>query len=83
MLDQVSLRLEAAFVELHQRMDNGNLEVDDLINVISLLETERDTLKGVSTWPWQPETLRFLVTALVLPLLLWIIQFVLQRILGS
>ncbi|UCC62714.1 MAG: hypothetical protein JSV36_18490 [Anaerolineae bacterium] len=83
MLDQVSLRLEAAFVELHQRVDKGKLEVDDLAKVISLLETERDMLKGISTWPWQPETLRYLVTALVLPLLLWIIQYVLQLILGS
>jgi hypothetical protein len=83
-LDQVSLRFEAAFAGLHQRIDNGELEeVDDLIKVISILETERDTLRGISTWPWQPETLRFLVTALLLPLFLWIIQYVLQLLLGS
>jgi len=30
----------------------------------------------------KPETVRWLITALVLPLGLWLIQFVLQRVLG-
>jgi hypothetical protein len=84
MLDEVSTRLRDAFVDLHQRLDDGNLdEVDDLVKAISILETERDTLNGISTWPWQPETLRFLVSALLLPLLLWVIQYVVQLVLGS
>jgi hypothetical protein len=83
-LDEVSLRYEATFAELHQRIDNRELEkVDELMKVISVLETERDTLKHISTWPWQPDTLRYLVTALLLPLLLWIIQYVLQQFLGA
>jgi hypothetical protein len=83
-LDQVSLRLEAVFAELHQRLDDGEVDdVDDLTNAIALLETERETLNVVSTWPWQPETARWLVTALVLPLLLWIFQYILQLVLGS
>lgn len=84
MLDEVSSRLRAAFVDLHQRIDDGELEeVDDLLKVISILETEQDALNGISTWPWQPERLRFLVTALLLPLLLWIVQYVLQLFLTS
>jgi hypothetical protein len=84
MLDEVSSRLRDAFVDLHQRLDDEKLnEVDDLIKAISILETERDTLNGISTWPWQPETLRFLVSALLLPLLLWVIQYVVQLVLGS
>jgi hypothetical protein len=83
-LDQVSLRVEAVFAEIHQRIDAGELdEVEELTKVISVLESQRDTLKGISTWPWQPETLRFLMTALLLPLLLWIVQYVLQKVLGS
>ncbi len=83
-LDEVSLRYEATFAELHQRIDNRELEeVEELMKVISVLEIERDTLRRISTWPWQPETLHFLMTALLLPLLLWIIQYVLQLLLGS
>jgi hypothetical protein len=83
-LDQISLRVEAVFAQIHQQIDAGELEkVEDLTKVISVLESQRDTLKGISTWPWQPETLRVLVTALLLPLLLWVIQYVLQLFLGS
>jgi hypothetical protein len=83
-LDQVSLRVEAVFSEIHQRIDAGELdELDELTKVVSVLENERDTLKGISTWPWQPDTFRFLGTALFLPLVLWIVQYVVQRLLGS
>jgi hypothetical protein len=83
-LDQISLRVEAVFSEIHQRIDDGELEeIDELTKVLALLEAERDTLKSISTWPWSPDTLRLLITALGLPLLLWIIQYVLQFILGS
>ncbi|MGD9146472.1 MAG: hypothetical protein PVI80_12995 [Anaerolineae bacterium] len=83
-LDQISLRVEAVFSEIHQRIDDGAWEeTEELTKVLALLETERDTLKGISTWPWSPDTLRLLITALGLPLLLWIIQYVLQFFLGS
>jgi hypothetical protein len=83
-LDQVSLRLEGVFSQMHERIDRGEIEgLEDLTKVMSVLETERDTLEAISTWPWQPETLRYLVTALLLPLLLWIIQYVVQLVVGS
>ena len=46
------------------------------------LEIEQKALRRISTWPWQPETVRWLVTALVLPLGLWLVQYFLQRVLG-
>jgi hypothetical protein len=83
-LDAVSLRLEAVFTELHQRIDAGRVgEVDDLSRALAILQEERNMLLAISTWPWQPETLRLLVTALILPMLLWITQYVLQILLSS
>jgi hypothetical protein len=83
-LDGVSLRYEATFVKLHQRLDNQDVEgIEELTKMISALDTECDMLRGISTWPWQPGTLRALVTALLLPLLLWAIQFAFQLLLGS
>jgi len=82
-LDEVSLRLEAAFAEMHERIDSREIdELEDLEKVVSVLEAERNALDAISTWPWQPETLRLLVTALLLPLLLWVVQYVLQLVLG-
>ena len=84
LLGEASLRFEAAIAELHQRMDSGKLEgMTDMNMAIASLELEQSALNRIPTWPWQPETVRWLVTALVLPLGLWIIQFVLQRVLGS
>jgi hypothetical protein len=79
---EAALRLEAMIAELHRRVDNMDLaEMGALNDAISGLEAERNTLKKVPTWPWQPETVRLLVTALGLPLGLWLIQYVLQRVL--
>jgi hypothetical protein len=84
LLDEISLLLEAEIVELHQRLNGGKREgLDDLSNAIGSLEIEQNVLKGIPTWPWQPETVRLLVTALLLPLGLWIVQVILQRIWGS
>lgn len=83
-LDAVSLRVEAVFDEIHQCVDSEESEkLDELTKILSVLESERNTLDGISTWPWQPDTLRYLATALLLPLLLWIIQYVVQLITGS
>ncbi len=83
LLDNSSLRLEAALVELDQRMDSGDLEgMEDLNMAIASLEIEQNVLSRIPTWPWQPETVRLLLAALLFPLGLWITQIVLQGILG-
>lgn len=80
---EAALRLEAMITELHRRVDNMDLtEMGALNDAISSLETERNALKKIPTWPWQPETVRLLITALALPLGLWLIQYMLQRMLA-
>ncbi len=84
LLDECALRLEDAIADLHRRMDSGDLDgVDQLNAAMASLVIEKDALDAIPTWPWQPETPRLLVTALALPLGLWIIQYVLQLLLGS
>jgi hypothetical protein len=64
-------------------VEGRNLEgIDDLKKLIAALEIEEEALNNVSTWPWQPETVRYLMTALLLPLVLWLAQFFLQRVLA-
>jgi hypothetical protein len=83
LLGEGSLRLEASIVELQGRMDSGKLEgMDDLYKAIAGLQIQQNALDKIPTWPWEPETVRLLITALALPLGLWIAQFVLQRLLG-
>jgi len=83
-LDECALRMEDAIADLHRRMDSGDLgAMDQLNSAMANLVIEKDALDAIPTWPWQPETPRLLITALALPLGLWIIQYVLQLMLGS
>jgi uncharacterized membrane protein (DUF106 family) len=83
LLEEANQRFEAIIVELHRRVDDGELDqMNDLRLTMTNLEMELNSLKKTHTWPWQPETVRWLITALVLPLGLWLIQSVLQRVLG-
>ena len=83
LLDEVSLRLKATIADLHQRVDSGELKgMTDLNMAIASLEMEHAALNRIPTWPWQPETVRLLITALALPLGLWLIQIILQRALA-
>ena len=82
LLEEANQRFEAIIGELHRRVDAGELDqMNDLRVTMTNLEMELNALKRIHTWPWQPETVRWLITALVLPLGLWLIQSVLQRVL--
>jgi hypothetical protein len=84
LLDECSLRLEATIAELHRRVDSERLEgMDDLNDAMTSLRIELNLFEGVPTWPWQPETVRLLITALALPLGLWLAQYLLQRLMGT
>jgi len=76
-------RLEAAIADLHGRMDGGTLAgIDDLIKGMEGLEIEHKALSRISTWPWSAETPRGLIAALLFPLIVWLGQWILQRVLG-
>ncbi|MEE8120127.1 MAG: hypothetical protein V3T55_01275 [Anaerolineales bacterium] len=74
-------RIVVALFELHRRMDDTDYEdMSQFRNGISGLLSFRAELKQVSTWPWQPGTLRGLLTAVFLPIILWTIQQSLSQI---
>ncbi|MHA2301639.1 MAG: hypothetical protein ACXACD_11860 [Candidatus Thorarchaeota archaeon] len=82
LLRESSQRLEAMIAELHGRVDAGELHsIDELRVTMATLESEQSMLNRIHTWPWRSETLRGLVSALLLPLVMFVLQFVLQRFL--
>jgi len=84
MLEEAGRRMEAGVAELHRRMDKNELaRMDDLNKALSSLEIERAALERVPTWPWERGTLRSLVAAILIPLLIFVIQAVLQRYLAG
>jgi hypothetical protein len=83
LLDEANKRLKATLEELHTRIDAGALEsLHELSSAVSSLKTEVGILEEIPTWPWRPETVRWLASALLLPLGLWLVQLILQRIFG-
>lgn len=82
LLVESNRRLQAAIAELHGRVDRQNLErMDDLNKAMASLEIEQTALRRVPTWPWQPDTVRWVAAAFMFPLILWLIQSVLERLL--
>jgi hypothetical protein len=47
------------------------------------LIAERDVLNALPTWPWRPGTLAGFLSATVLPIILFLLQMGLSRLLGK
>jgi hypothetical protein len=75
--------MEATIGELHRRVTSGKLQaMDDMNKAMASLEIERAALVRVPTWPWDPGTLRTVIAALLLPIIIWLIQYLLGRVLA-
>jgi hypothetical protein len=79
----VSRRLNDALRDLARRNETNDLSEADAVNKnISSLLAEREVIARSPTWPWSPETLRGFSTALLLPILLWLVFRVLEQVLS-
>ena len=54
--------------------------IDALSKAQSALIQERDVVQRLSTWPWDPSTLRTVVSAIALPIVLFLITRYLDRL---
>jgi hypothetical protein len=82
-LSAVSHRLDAALRDLARRNDAADLSsAGDVNNNINSLLSERNLIARTPTWPWSPDALRGFSTALLLPILLWLVFRVLERVLA-
>jgi hypothetical protein len=83
LLDEANQRLESLISELHQQVDDRELAgMADLNNAMACMEIELNILRKTPTWPWEPEVIQVLITALALPLGLWLLQLILERIIS-
>lgn len=83
LLQGIGDRLHEVGEELHRRVAKGSYQgMDGLHKALSGLEIQRNMLSALPTWPWAPETFRTLLIALLFPLIVWVTQTVLQRVLG-
>jgi hypothetical protein len=78
---EVALRMQAVTDKLHRRVDTDDMRgMEGLKDALDGLVVEQGVLDKVSTWPWEPESLRAVVTALLLPVALWVVTRVLERL---
>lgn len=79
---EVGQRVKTCFAELHRRIDDQlSVELEPPVKAMAGLQQEQDWLVKISTWPWEPETIRWLATAVFLPMVLWFITRLLERFL--
>ena len=84
LLRENSMFLETTITELYRRVAAGELHSIGELNVtMTSLEIGQSVLTRIPTWPWRSGTLRGLVSALLLPLVVFVLQYVLQRFLFS
>lgn len=77
-------RVESTLRRLHRCLDGEDLgEAEQLDHAMTALDAERDVLAGIPTWPWRTATLTGFLSAIVLPIALFLIQFLVERLLGG
>jgi hypothetical protein len=80
---EVGVRFERTVRALHAALDEGRTaDAADLKDALAGLETARAAVARASTWPWEAEAPRLLVSALLLPLVAWAVQQVAERWFG-
>jgi hypothetical protein len=74
-------RLELAQKRLHRLIDRNGKGIVETKTAISGLLELRHELDRISTWPWNTATLTTFISALILPVVIWLIQQFLFRLL--
>ena len=83
MLHELDLRFESAFSEFNQRLrDDDHAAMERLNGTIASLEIQHRRIAAIPTWPWRPETARFALGAIALPLILTILQLLAAQAFG-
>jgi len=75
--------LLATLRKLHEHSQQSRLDEMPLIeSQVKALMEYRQEIDKISTWPWQPQTLRNFITAISLPIVVWLIQQLLGQVIG-
>jgi hypothetical protein len=80
--DEVARRIEVTMAALHGHIDTG--QPDDtrgaLKNTLDALVIEQGVIQKLRTWPWQTEAISSVAAAFLVPMIVWVIQRLLQRL---
>ncbi|MEP6478156.1 MAG: hypothetical protein ABJB03_02100 [Rhodoglobus sp.] len=79
---EVGRRIEATADALHAKSDAGEYtaDMDHLNTALDGLLKERGVVAKASTWPWEPDAVRAVITAVLLPVFIWLVTRILERV---
>jgi hypothetical protein len=81
-LHDIDLRLDAVFSKFNRRFQEDDYSAIGMLNAaISSLEVQHNRIKAIPTWPWSPETARIALTAIAVPIMITILQFLVSQVL--
>jgi hypothetical protein len=82
-LAELDQRTKATLARLHQQIDENDLQqVPRLNDVLKGLTTEREILAKIPTWPWRPGLFAGFLSVIVVPIILFLLQYGLSQWLG-
>lgn len=83
MLKDVNGRMEKMFARIHRAEEKETYkEATSMRNLLAALNDEKTWVESVSTWPWRRGTFTTLLSALLLPAILSLVNRVVARFLG-
>ena len=83
LLSELGKDLKEVQQQAHRSVARKKLaNFSDLRNAVSTLKDEMEIVQKIRTWPWQTETLRNLLTPLLIPIFVYLVQRVLGGVLG-
>ena len=83
LLRVVNTHIEDAFEKARKDIRSNELEqMPSLQAGIEIMLRERTLLETIPTWPWAPSTFRGFLAAVFLPLFSWLVQQLLERLMG-
>jgi hypothetical protein len=80
LVSELNQRLQATIERLHRDIDESRLEqMSQLNDGMASLMAERGVLNSIHTWPWRSGTLTGFLSAVGLPIVLFILQLVIEK----
>ncbi|MDX1418127.1 MAG: hypothetical protein R3293_28255 [Candidatus Promineifilaceae bacterium] len=82
-LSEIEQQFEQIFSRFNKHIAENNDDAAQKLNgTIMSLEIQYNKINAVPTWPWRPETVRGVLTAVALPVLLMFVQYFVQQVLN-
>ena len=79
-IEAVSLQIQNVFLELEERVRAGELSDNiSLKATIDNLNTKKEYVESIPTWPWRTGVFRVTFSAILLPIVVYIIQQLFDR----